>query len=396
MHLKIKLLAISSRKKADGTIPIYCQLNLHKDVYRHSTGLSVLLPEWDKNKYKVKSQSNESTLKNLKLEAIIKEIKDAELFLIRQRADYNIQDILDIIRGKRDNISKTLLECYKIRFNQISSLIGIDYHKSTVSKYAQLCNAVRSFLIEELKVDDITLNQIKRHFIDDLERFLKVKKKMKQISINKVTQSLKSIIRFAQEREWIEKNPFIGHRAKGTESNIVFLTNEQIAAIESYHFQEKRLERVRQIFLFSIYTGLHFSDAMSLRSKNIIKGADGNNWIEYVRQKTSKKILIPLLDKAKKLLLIFSSEVQDYIIPRISNQKMNKYLKEISSSIGIEVNLTHKIARKTFGSMLLSYDIPIKIVSELMGHSSTLITERHYAKLDNRKLGEAINSLNTN
>ena len=73
---------------------------------------------------------------------------------------------------------------------------------------------------------------------------------------------------------------------------------------------------------------------------------------------------------------------------------LGAYLKEIGDLLNIDVPLTHKIARKTFGSILLYHNVPIKVVSELMGHSSTLITERHYAKLDTRKLGEAMRILN--
>jgi integrase len=135
---------------------------------------------------------------------------------------------------------------------------------------------------------------------------------------------------------------------------------------------------------------------MSLTTSNLVVGIDGKPWIEYVRGKTGKKIQIPLLDKAQALLVKFKNYglIGDYIIPRITNQKMNSYLKEISDILDFDIILTHKIARKTFGSILLFNNVPIKVVSELMGHSNSLITERHYAKLDNRKLGEAMNTLN--
>ena len=149
------------------------------------------------------------------------------------------------------------------------------------------------------------------------------------------------------------------------------------------------------MFLFSVYTGLHFADAMSLTDSNLVKGIDGNLWIDYVRGKTGKRIQIPLLNKAQALLVKFREYglKNDYLIPRITNQKLNSYLKEIADIVGIDVPLTHKIARKTFGSVLLFNNVPIKVVSELMGHSSSLITEKHYAKLDTRKLGDAMKLL---
>jgi integrase len=114
-----------------------------------------------------------------------------------------------------------------------------------------------------------------------------------------------------------------------------------------------------------------------------------------VRGKTGKRIQIPLLNKAQAILVKFREYglKNDYIIPRMTNQKLNSYLKEIANIVDIDIPLTHKIARKTFGSVLLFNNVPIKVVSELMGHSNSLITEKHYAKLDTRKLGEAMKLL---
>jgi site-specific recombinase XerD len=258
-----------------------------------------------------------------------------------------------------------------------------------------MAKAVKEFIKTEYKLTDIQLSKLNRPFLDDLELFLRTERGMKPISSNKVIQGLKSAVIYALEREWINRNPFIGHSFKRVETEIKYLSHEQIIELENTVISQPRLELVKQLFLFSVYTGLHYADAMSLTTSNLVNGVDGNLWIDYVRGKTGKRIQIPLLDKAQASLSRFATikKPDNYLLPRISNQKMNSYLKEIGDIIGIDIPLTHKIARKTFGSILLYHNVPIKVVSELMGHSNSLITERHYAKLDTRKLGEAMRLL---
>ncbi len=118
-----------------------------------------------------------------------------------------------------------------------------------------------------------------------------------------------------------------------------------------------------------------------LKKEHIVKGFDGNQWIQMTRQKTSKLISIPLLPKAKEILDKYD-EVGDYALPRFSNQKINSYLKEIGAVVGINKSISHHMARKTFASTVLLYnDVPMEIVSELLGHSSLKITQDYYGKV---------------
>jgi integrase/recombinase XerD len=396
MSINISFLALSSRQKSNGQVPIYCYLSMGKEVNRFSTGFYIQSKSWDKQKQKAKGSSAESLLLNSNLEELKKKIHGIQSKFLNAQQPFSASDIISQLKGRAINRPKTLMDVYKHKFEKMNKLLGIDYTKSTLSKYSQMAKAVKEFIESEYHSSDILLSRLDRPFLDDLELFLRTNRGMKPISSNKVIQGLKSIVIYALEREWIVRNPFIGHSFKHVDIEIKYLNKEQILIIENTILSQSRLELVKQLFLFSIYTGLHYADAMALTKSNLIHGADGKQWIEYVRGKTGKRILIPLLRKAEVLLAEFETKrsIEGYLLPRISNQKMNSYLKEIADILNIDVQLTHKIARKTFGSILLFYDVPIKVVSELMGHSNSLITERHYAKLDIRKLGEAISKLN--
>jgi integrase/recombinase XerD len=395
MNVKTSFLAITSRKKLNGEVPIYCYLSSGTQNSRFSTNLSTKPEAWDSKKQRAKGKTVEAVLFNKHLEKIKEQINKIVYEVIKTNDEITLQDVKNQMTGNSNSKPTTLMTVYKIRFEKMKPLVGKDYQKTTLIKFTYLANAVQDFLKTELKVTDTPLKKLNRVFIDDLELYLRVQKSMKTISINKIIQMLKSIVKYSLERGWIERDPFIGHKSKSVQTEILFLTHEQIIKLETTIFSQERLNRVKELFLFSIYTGLHYADAMSLTISNLVNGVDGNLWIDYVRGKTGKRIQIPLLNKAQALLVKFEKQglKNDYILPRITNQKVNSYLKEIGDVLGIEIPLTHKIARKTFGSILLYHDIPIKVVSELMGHSSTLITERHYAKLDIRKLGEAINQM---
>ena len=150
---------------------------------------------------------------------------------------------------------------------------------------------------------------------------------------------------------------------------------------------------IQDLFIFCCYTGLPHKEMSNLEKKHIQKGFDGLNWIQMKREKTQRQIFIPILPKAQELINKYTSET-NRIFPPISNQKFNGYLKEIAVITRIEKRLTHHTARKTFASTILLYnDVPMEIVSELLGHSTMTITQKSYGKIVQKKLSEAMSTL---
>lgn len=132
----------------------------------------------------------------------------------------------------------------------------------------------------------------------------------------------------------------------------------------------------------------------ALEKKHIVEGFDSQKWVKMYRKKTGRVINIPLLPKPLEILNKYSSN--NSILPVISNQKFNSYLKEIAEIIGFEKRLTHHIARKTFASTVLLFNnVPMEIVSELLGHSNMKITQEHYGKIVQRKVSEEMKKLSS-
>ncbi|RYX98789.1 site-specific integrase, partial [bacterium] len=224
------------------------------------------------------------------------------------------------------------------------------------------------------------------------EYYLKTEKFQKQVTINKALQRFKKVVKTAVVGKLIDSYPFVEHKAKKVVTNVVYLTTEELEKLENHYFSQIRLEQVRDMFVFCCYTGLAYNEMSKLESKHIEIGFDAMQWIKMIRDKTSKEISVPLLPKAISILQKYQ-ELQS-LLPVISNQKFNSYIKEIGEIIGIEKKISHHTARKTFATTVLLYnDVPMEIVSELLGHSKLSTTQEHYAKVVQKKVSEHMSLL---
>ena len=202
------------------------------------------------------------------------------------------------------------------------------------------------------------------------------------------------MVKFTIGHDYLDKDPFLLYRAKSVRKELVFLTVEELEKLEKSTFEIKRLEVVKDCFVFCCYTGLAFKEMVSLRKENIVKGYDGEDWIKMKRQKTQKELSIPLLPKAKRILRRYRSN-SDQLLPVTSNARFNGYLKEIADVVGIEKRLTHHVARRTFATTVLLFNnVPMEVVSELLGHSKMATTQQSYGKIVQRKVGDEMSRVN--
>ena len=173
-----------------------------------------------------------------------------------------------------------------------------------------------------------------------------------------------------------------------------YLTEDEIKIILKKKMVSERLEHVRDLFVFSCFCGLAYSDVANLRQENIQKSFDGNLWIITKRVKTNTDVNVPLLDIPKMILKKYKGKLPDgKILPVISNQKLNAYLKEIADICGIKKNLTFHLARHTFATTTtLSKGVPIETVSKMLGHTN-IETTQIYARITNSKIGSDMQGL---
>ncbi len=225
------------------------------------------------------------------------------------------------------------------------------------------------------------------------EYYLKTEKKLQQSTVNKAIQRFRRVVKYAISEDYLAKDPFMLYKAKRVKKEVVFLTPEQLKKLEKIDFKIKRIQYIKDLFIFCCYTGLGFKEMSELKKKAIKKEFDGELWLNIHRDKTSKMYKVPLLPKAKEIMEKYTNE-SDFVFEGVSNTKFNLYLKEIADVVGLDFNLTHHIARKTFASTVLLYnDVPMEIVSKLLGHSSMKVTQDSYGKIVERKMSLEMSKL---
>lgn len=287
--------------------------------------------------------------------------------------------------GTDDESRRTLLTVFHQHNEDCRKLIGIDYVDITIRRYESCCRYLGELIKIKYQQDDLMLHEINTEFVRSFEIYLKTEKKCQQNTVIRYMKCFKKIINMAIANEWMTNQPFAGIRFQEKEVIKEFLTKEEIEIIMKKEFALPRIELVRDVFIFCVFSGLAFIDAENLRPEHIVKDNNGSLWIRKCRQKTNNMCNIPLLEIPRMIL----EKYKDYPIcvekgvclPVTSNQKMNSYLKEISDFCGIKKNLTTHTARYTFASVvLLANDVSLINAAKMLGHSDTRMTQ-HYAKV---------------
>jgi len=391
---KLNLLFIvsKSRIRKDGKAPLFCRLTYLEKRKQFSTGLFINPKNWNNSLQECEPPNNDNNYINSQLNLIKNQINQVFLYLQINNSEFTVDDIYTKFKGNTPKKEFGVLEVYELFNIRIHKLIGRDLQKVTYKKYIESFVHLKSFIKAYYKANDIKLKDLKLNFLNEYEYFLKTQKGLEQSTINKAIQRFRKVIQFALEQEYIDKNPFIGYKAKRLQKEVIYLSDDELKSLENYDFSQTRLQQVKDLFVFCCYTGLAFKEMSNLKPEHIVKGFDGNKWIKMNREKTSKPLMIPLLPKALDMINKYQNE--EILLPVISNQRFNSYLKEIADIVGLKKNLTHHIARKTFASTVLLFnDVPMEVVSELLGHSKISTTQDYYAKIVNKKLSETMKDL---
>lgn len=393
--LKIIFFIKSGKKNLNGECPIFAKINLGAKTTTMSTGKSINPDRW------LSSNRLRSLLRDNR-EKVIKESLD--LFLLKAERFHNeaykmgnditLEELKSHLKGINfKNETTYLLDLFEIHNLHFLKLVTIgERAKASYQKYERSKDLIRIFLKKKYGLTDIDINDVTSSFIYNLESFLKFESEYKDVfgiknnSVVKYFKNFKTVCNYAIKMDLIERNPFIKYEGKIKITEATFLTQEELDRIESKTFSTERLEKVKDIFLFSCYTGYAPVDAQKLTSDNIILDSNKELWIKTERQKTKVKANVPVLPQTLKIIQKYQF-TEKGLIPKLSNQKMNAYLKEIADIIELKKNLTWYVARHTFASTVtLGNGIKIENVSAMLGHT-TIKQTQHYAKvLDNNVL----------
>lgn len=376
--------ALLSRSN-DAGAPIYCRVTINGERRDFSTGIRVKPTHWNQARQRITTKDEMAKINNEKLQRLKFDLQSIINALSKEPAPLSAETVAHhYLNPEGANTVTKSIECaFNAKLEMLKKQLDNGICKTTIRHYNACKDHVMAFLQYQYKRKNLLLSKVDMNFIQLFEQYLITEKRMRQVSCNKVVQRFRTVIKYAVVLEWLPKDPLLQHKAKKVTTSVVYLTSEELSLLNAHQFRQERLNRVKDIFMFSVYTGLHFKEAISLRKEHL-EMDNGQRWLRYKRFKTNVAIAVPLLPQAEQVLEKLAPYAEgDYLLPRISNVKVNSYLKEIGEIVGIQKLLTHKVARKTFAStILLGNHVPMAVVSQLLGHSNIKITQAHYARLD--------------
>jgi len=393
-RLNILFVTSTSRIRKDDKAPLVCRLTFQKKRKEFSTGMFINPTNWNSKRQFVEPPEPDVDYINTQLSLIRQNLNQAFLFLQVKGTSFTVLDIYNQYKGETPKDEVGVMEAYRLHSDRIKRLVGIDIKEVTYSKYLESGKHLQDFIKHKFKANDIHLKALRSSFLEQYSYFLKTEKNLAQSTLNKAIQRFRRVIKYAISEDYLSKDPFLLFKYKTVRKEVVFLTKEELRRLEEQSFDVTRIEKIKDLFIFCCYTGLAYKEMASLKKEDIVKEFDDNLWLKIHRSKTKKGYKIPLLPKALEIIDKYKGEDEVLVFMNISNQRFNGYLKEIADVTGIKKKLTHHMARKTFASTVLLYnDVPMEIVSKLLGHSKLQTTQDHYGQILERKVSEVMRKL---
>jgi len=380
-------------KLKNGIVPIYVRIVVDKKRVEISLKKTIAPENWNDAKGLPKGSNNDARKLNTYLEQVRSRLTECYQELNLKKQLITAVAIKNLYLGVREE-SHTLLGIFDYHNTEMKNTL----EWGTLKNYFTTRRYVEEFIRHNLKTSDIDLLHLNYKFLADFERFVKsyVPKDSKlpcgQNTTMKHIERLRKVVNMAVKNDWLEKDPFVKFKSTFTRTTREFLSAEELHAIEEKQFSIARLQQVRDLFIFSCYTGLAYVDVFELTPQNIIRGIDGETWISTQRHKTDIPVRVPLLPQPMAIIEKYKNHPQvlhsGKLLPGYSNQRLNSYLKEIADLCEIDKPLTFHIARHTFATTVtLTNGVPIETVSKLLGHTS-IKTTQIYAKVVEKKISD--------
>lgn len=378
-----------SKKNKNGEKYIYLRITVNGVSKELSTKRLCLSSKWNSSAGRVLGNSEEGRTLNSYLDTLYYKALQAKKRLLDRDQEVTAEAVKNILLGVSEK-KKMIMEIFKEHNSHVEALLNKEYAPGTLMRYRTSYDHTKAFMKWKYKKEDIDIQALDYEFISSYSFWLKTVQNCSHNTTVKYLANFKKIVLICLKNGWLDRDPFIRFKMVKKEVHRVYLTLEEIASLESKNFPTERLRHVRDIFLFSCYTGLAYIDVKRLTRAQIVTGIDGELWIFTKRQKTDTPTRLPLLPKALELIEKYQDhqicKAGNHVLPILSNQKMNSYLKEIADVCGIDKPLTFHIARHTFATTItLGNGVPIETVSKMLGHKSIKQTQ-HYAKVLDTKI----------
>lgn len=390
---------LKDKPNRQGQHPIYIRIYVDGAKTEVATKHFVEPKQWDRKKQRVKSAAKNSQLLNNYLDLAQNRIQQFFLEYTARGLSVTPADLKDKFLGKKAAAErKTLLEAFDYHNKKMDEKVKVGLiTKKTHSRYGITKNKVAAFIKAHYKSNDVALDEVKLSFVTNFEHYLLTKDLLQANTAYKYIKNLKRVMNMCVEIDWLPANPFNAFKCSYVNPEREVLTSDEINALLEKDIKMPRLAMIRDVFVFCCYTGFAYSDVYKFEHDALDRGIDGDYWLTTFRQKTGIRESVPLLPVALEIVQRYQEDKycikHNKLLPVISNQRYNSYLKELAAICGIDKELTSHIARHTFATTVtLSNGVPIETVSKMLGHTK-LSTTQIYAKVLDTKVSADMQAL---
>lgn len=392
-ELKVLFYLKKNQSKTNGLCPVMGRISIGRTMAQFSAKLEADASKWNAKAGRMDGKSHHALDVNRKIDKINLSINRHYRELQQNKGVVTAEEVKNAFQGIA-SVQETLLKMFAEHNETYRKRVGIDREETTYKKY---CNAYRhlsEFLWKKYHVQDMSFKQLNFAFIEAFDFYLRIELKMKPNTVLRNIVPLRKIVRIAVNKGYIHADPFTEYKPVRGKSVHRYLTNEELKKIMSTDFHSYFRNLTRDMFIFSAFTGMAYSDIKKLTVKELVTADDGNLWIVSARKKTGTVSRIRLLDVAVQIIRKYEKErTGDKIFPLLKYTTADINLKRIAEICGIERNVSFHMGRHSFASSVcLSQGVPIETVSRMLGHRD-IHTTQIYATVSKQKINSDMKSL---
>lgn len=383
--VKVSFYLKKSEADAGGNCPVMARLNVGK-YSETAFSVKIRVPQslWMSGRASGKSMAAKEI--NNRLDEIRAEALHIYTELSTVREGVTAEEVKHRLLGMASE-QETLLGYFRYFISNFEKRVGISRTESSLNSYRNAYNHVAKFIAVQYRLSDMPFTALDRSFIDKYDLHLRTECHLAPGTIVHLTVRLRTVVREAIADGIITANPFAGYEPVHPRPKQKYLTPEELQRVMTTPLHNRTLYHARDMFLFSCFTGISYSDMRLLTKENLSLAEDGTWWIRSSRKKTAIGFDIPLLELPLQIIEKYRDTApDDRLFPMYSNSTLNHYLKSIAGICGIDRPLSFHCGRHTYATEItLSHGVPLETVSKMLGHSR-IETTRIYAKVTDDKV----------
>lgn len=384
-----------------GVAPIYFRITVDGIEREMSTKLQADPEKWSTDANRLTGRTDAIKAVNDCLDVLHTKAIQARTQLMAMSKPVTADNVRALVQNKPLETAHTIMDVFRDHNKKMKELVPTgEYTDSTLERYETSYKHTLSFMQDTYGISDIDIQKLDYEFISDYEHWLKTVRNCDHNTTMKYLSNFKKIVLICIKKKWLAGDPFGEFKMTKRKKKRRPLSQIDLNNLTIKKFSSERLSAVRDIFLFSCYTGLAYSDVKKLKHSDIFIGIDGHKWITCKRKKMERNDSssnIPLLPAAESIINRYRNDPycieKGFALPVRSNQKMNEYIKEIADLCEIRIPLTFHIARHTFATTVtLSNKVPIETVSKMLAHQR-IATTQDYAQVFDNKISDDMSAL---